>query len=392
MNNSLNDNLKSNFNILKNNLTKNYTKGLNKFNSMNNSGKLFVIIIIILVIFILVVVSYITNKLALNNINCLKMDNMYSKNPSIGNINVNNQNYKYSLRDYYVKSAYNACSAGNFKNDYVNICALKNCIKQGFRMLDFEIYNINDEPVISTSSVNNYKTKGTYNSIPFSQVLSIINNYAFSNGTCPNPNDPLIVHLRVKSNNKKIYSKMADMIYNTLEGRLLGPNYSYENNGNNLGNVKLSQLLGKVILSVNKENPLFEDTPLNEYVNIASHTPLLRCLRYNDIYNNNDINELTNFNKKCMTICIPNLSINVGNYPFTLPMKYGCQFVAMSAQGKDNFMREYNNVFNNAGSAFILKPKNLRYIPVTIAHPKLPPKKYSYASRNISSNYYNFKI
>ena len=32
---------------------------------------------------------------------------------------------------------------GSYKNDYVNLCALKSCIKQGARCLDFEIYSVN---------------------------------------------------------------------------------------------------------------------------------------------------------------------------------------------------------------------------------------------------------
>ena len=94
----------------------------------------------------------------------------------------------------------------------------------------------------------------------------------------------------------------------------------------------------------------------------------------------------------CMTICIPNLSVNVDNYSSMLPMVYGCQFVAMCAQKNDKYMIEYNKMFNNAGSAFILKPIKLRYIPVTIPSPKLAPKSNSYASRSISSNFYNFNI
>jgi hypothetical protein len=45
------------------------------------------------------------------------------------------------LNDYYIKSAYNACSGGNYKNGFVNICNLKSVLKQGVRGLDFEIYS-----------------------------------------------------------------------------------------------------------------------------------------------------------------------------------------------------------------------------------------------------------
>ena len=35
------------------------------------------------------------------------------------------------------------------KNDFVNICALKNCIKQGARCLDFEVYSCTTMPAIA---------------------------------------------------------------------------------------------------------------------------------------------------------------------------------------------------------------------------------------------------
>ena len=34
-----------------------------------------------------------------------------------------------NLYDYYIKTAYNCCSGGSYKNDYVNICNLKNILK-----------------------------------------------------------------------------------------------------------------------------------------------------------------------------------------------------------------------------------------------------------------------
>ena len=40
-------------------------------------------------------------------------------------------------------------------------------------------------------------------------IEDTINNYAFAGGTCPNPTDPLIIHLRIKSNNQDVYKKLA---------------------------------------------------------------------------------------------------------------------------------------------------------------------------------------
>ena len=40
------------------------------------------------------------------------------------------------LGDFYVKSAYNCCLAGEPTNSFVSVCALETCIKQGYRFLD----------------------------------------------------------------------------------------------------------------------------------------------------------------------------------------------------------------------------------------------------------------
>lgn len=152
----------------------------------------------IIVLLIISISLYITQKIRLNNVNCDNLSSLYKSFPSISSINTDDAAYKYLLRDYYVKTAYNCCCAGQFKNDYVNICALKTCIAQGARVLDFEIYSVNDKPVVATSSVTSYHTKEMYNQISFEDILNTVNTHAFSGGSCPNPNDPLILHLEYK--------------------------------------------------------------------------------------------------------------------------------------------------------------------------------------------------
>lgn len=329
---------------------------------------------------------WVYTKLGLDKSNCQSMESLYKDFPTISSINSRNENHKYLLRDYYVKTAYNACCSGTFKNDFVNICALKSCIKQGARCLDLAIYSIDREPVIATSSVDNFSVKETYNSIPFSKVIDVINDYAFSGTACPCPNDPLILHLRIMTKKKEIYSKMADEIYNKLETRLLGPSYSYENHGNNLGKIPISKLLGKVIIIVDKTNAMFEGTPFDEYVNIASNSIFMRSIRYtNDVKLTPDSNELIEYNKKNMTICLPDLSITPGNPSPLLAMNYGCQFVAMSFQHYDSNMEYYEELFDKNNSAFILKDKNLRYIPVTIPLPPNANPMNSYNDRTVNT-------
>ena len=321
------------------------------------------------------------NKLYLDSANCSNIEAIYKTPTLITDVNLTNPTNQYLLRDYYIKTAYNCCASGKNKNDFVNVCALKNCIKQGVRALDFEIYSVSNKPVIAVSSVTSYNIKESYNMVPFDDAMNVVENYAFAGSNCPNPNDPLILIFRIKSDNKTIYDLMAKSIYNRLENRLLGKKYSYESNGYNLGSIKLSKLMNKVIIIVDKANPLFIDTLLNEYVNMASNTPFMRTLRFNDIKYTPDAEELTNFNKQNMTLALPNISANVENYSPALVQAYGCQFIGMSFQNFDDKMEFYALLFDQAGSAFILKPERLRYVEVIIPAAELAPEQVSLAPR-----------
>jgi hypothetical protein len=364
------------------------TTGVSKGNIIDYMG------IFIAIIIAIIMSMYAYNKFNLDNKNCREMDYQYPNMPLLKSFNENSGDmFNYKLRDYYIKTAYSACCAGGFKNDFVNVCALKNCIKQGARCIDLEVYSLNDKPVIATSSIDDFSIKETYNSIPFPTVMGIISDYAFSGSTSPCPGDPLILHLRIMSNNSKIYDEMAHDLNTKLERRLLGPQYSYENHQRNISEEPLSNFKGKVIIIVDKSNPLFESTALDEYVNLASNSIFMRKVRFSyGIKFAQDTSELAEYNKKNMTICLPDLLSTPTNYAASLPMNYGCQMVALSFQNYDANMKFYEKYFNGVGYSFALKPESLRYIPVTVTVPNPPDPKVSYASRVINKPYVSYKI
>ena len=344
--------------------------GIKTLGDLANIDAITQVMIIIIAILFFMVFWWGFNKLNLNKQNCTSIEKTFDKFPYINNINPTNPNFKYRLRDYYIKTAYNCCASGNFKNDFVNLCALKNCIKQGARCLDFEIYSIENVPVIAASSSDSFNVKESYNNIPFAKAMEVIATYAFSTGNCPNPDDPLILHFRIKSSSQDIQDAMANALYNTLEDRLLGPDFSYENNGLNIGAFPIANLMGKVVIIVDKSNPIFTKTNLNEYVNLASNSAFMRSLRYKDVQYTQDKDELIFFNKQNMTICLPDLSARNKNYSSALAMSYGCQMNAMSFQNFDDNLKFYVQYFDDAGSAFVLREERLRYIPTYIPEPK----------------------
>ena len=354
--------------------------------------KVTIFLVCFLIILVFVMGLYIYKKRHLNKQNCNDLDKIYDGFPLLQSINPNEEQYKYLLRDYYIKTAYNCCCGGEFKNDFVNTCALKKCIQQGARCLDFQIYSVDNKPIISTAAIDDYFIKETYNSVDFADAMDIVDRYAFSGSTCPNPNDPLILHFRISSNRKEIYNAMADIIQNSLSDRVLGKEYSYEFEGYNLGAVPLSNFMGKVIIIIDRSNDLFEDTDLKEYCNIASNSIFMRALREYDIKYNPNIDELSYYNKKNMTIVMPDISATNDNYAAGLAMSYGCQMIGMNFQNFDENMEFYDIMFDENGSAFKLKPKALRYVPETIKNPPPQNPLLSYANRTVESDYYNFNI
>lgn len=356
----------------------------------NFSAMFLFIILILIVIFILIYYFYMRNLLSRE---CTFMDNIYgSVDGYIKSLNENDPNCQNTLKDYYVKTAYNCCSGGSYKNDYVSTCVLKDLLKQGIRGLDFEIYSINDVPVVATSTEDSFYIKETYNYVGFDEIMNIIINYAFANGTAPNSKDPILFHLRIRSNNQSMYTNLAK-IFKQYDSYFLGPEYSFENNGNNIGDKKIMELSNKIIVIVDKINNAFmENTDFYEYVNLTSNSMFMRALRYYDIKNTPDLVELQNYNKKNMSIAMPDKGSNPENMSAIVCREAGCQMIAMRYQTVDTNLQENIMFFDNAGYAFVLKPDRLRYFPTIIPNPTPQNPALSYQTRTVQSDYYKFDI
>jgi len=304
---------------------------------------------------------------------------------------------QYLLRDYYVKTAYNSCSTGNFSNDYVSVCALQHAIRMGCRCLDFEVYGKNGQPIISTSLSDDKCIKETYNSVPFDEAMSTVATSAFSpsSNVCPNPNDPLLLLFRIKTNDVDVLNSMADAIKSNLNDRLM-PEYNHEFGGKNICAEPVNKFAGKAVIIV-ESNPLLYQPGaerMYEITNLTSNA-FLRILTVFNVLNSPDITELTSFNKQYMTIVLPDPSMSAQNYDPMPPSLAGCQCMAQSFQlTRDGNLAVYNDWFESGPmkSAFLLKPANLMFVPQTIQAPTPQNPQLSFASRPLQSNMYSFTI
>ena len=342
---------------------------------------------------VILMIAYIIYLTKLQSKECSFMEDIYgSLNGNIRSISDSDPDCGYNLNEYYFKTAYNACSGGSYKNDVVDICNLKAVLKQGARGLDFEVYSIDNEPVVATSTVDNYYIKETYNSVSFSEVMSTIKNYAFSGSTAPNFTDPIVIHVRFMSNNQEMYSNLATLFksYDTL---LLGKEYSYETFGHNVGGEPLLSFMNKVIIIFDRSNIAFlENKDLMEYVNMTSNSIFMRAYNYYDVKNNPDLEELREYNKRNMSIVFPDSGSNPVNPNGILARDAGCQMVAMRYQMVDNYLLQNTLFFDNCSYAFCLKPEHLRYKPVTIPDATPQDPALSYATRNVTTDFYSFDV
>ena len=366
-------------------------KTMSSLSQLNTSTETLLISVITLM-FCIIVILYIFYYMRLRGQNCNFMDSIYGNlNGKIRSID-NNEKFNYTFKDYYIKSAYNCCSGGNYKNDFVDLCVMKDLLKQGVRGLDFEIFSIDDQPVIATSTSDSYYVKETFNYINFVDAMNIIRDYAFSTSTAPNSLDPIIVHLRIKSTNQEMYKNFAKLL-EQYDSILLSKDYDSEFYGQNFGNVELRKLIGKVVIIVDRSNISFLECPaFYKFINMTSNSIFMRALHYYDIKYTPDMNELIDFNKQNMTIGMPDKGSDPENPSSIVMREMGIQLLGMRYQKIDTNIEENDIFFDENGYAFVLKPEKLRYIPITIPLPPPQNPELAYAPRTVQSDFYKFNI
>ena len=333
-----------------------------------------VIISFVIIFFILFsVLSWIYNTLSNKSRSCVRINLLYKEGNDLRTdtpaLMHKGAKEDILVKNFFIKTAYNCCCVDGYKNNWVDGCALRKCIYQGARCLDFEIYSYNDEPIIAASTANNNSIKETYNYMKFQDVLNIITNENNSNNIA-NHSDPLFLHFRIMSDNINIYKKMATLIKSVL--------FNNNDQNRNRCNIKeeklvmsnINELQNKYIIMVNAKNYVnVQQTDLIDYVNLQSGGPNLGLLRYQTLLAAGDNNALLKAQtRRSLFIVLPDLNNNIENYDWTKAYNNGCQFIAMKFQNVDNHLIHYNeimfieNINNNndlTRRAIVLKPPNL---------------------------------
>ena len=344
--------------------------------------------IVFLILFVLL--TWINYTLSLKDKGCTSIASIYDDHNTYrtktfirGGVNYNNPQYnltfnndkydsnsKSKFNNFYVKAAYNCMCADGYKNNWVNECALTKCIEQGARFLDFEVYSLHFQPVVAASTANNYNIKETYNFEYLSTVFETLYNSAFNENITQAYNDPMIIHLRLMTENTEIYNLIATYIKTHLDNNssnyllpksltIGDPNYDH----NNILKAQVKTFAKKFIIIVYQSESVINQSNLKNYVNLRSGSAYCRLLRYQSIFSAGENNKLLiDETKEKYTIILPDVENSLENYDYYKPLTNGCQIIAMKFQNMDENLIKYNDFFINeesGGYSFVLKPPQL---------------------------------
>ena len=327
-----------------------------------------------LIILIYTIIYYVRTRGQANR-NCNTFNSAYGTlaqlSPVLSSKPVQDPNCLFTLKDYYIKTAFNCCSGGDYNGGYLGTCVLADILRQGVRGLDFEVFSINNLPYVATTTYMSPYVKTTYNSIPFSDVLTILQTQAFTAGNVPNPTDPIIMHLRFNSENQTMFTALASQ-FQEKDSLFLGSAFSFENYGKNIGDIPLlsEDIMNKIIVVVNKStDSSLDNASFKEYVNIVSGSAFMRYYTYFGLQNSSTLSDIQNYNKTAMTIVGPNPGSSPANPNAMGCRETGSQLIAMRYQLQDINLEENELFFQTAGYAYALKPARLRYVQVTVPDP-----------------------
>ena len=262
------------------------------------------------------------------------------------------------FRNFYYLSAYNCCSGRNYKNNWVNTCALSKALEMGARCLDFEIYSLNNEAIISTSTTNDNTVKETYNYINFDTAMEVIRTNSNSNKN--NNKGPIILLFRIKSLNKIIYDKMGITLYKKFYqkeyniSQLLPYEFNYQFIGENtakLYTTELKYLKNKIIIAVHSEYDNFNKTNLSYVTNMKVEKEAVvnsKAVIYRDVElmaKGKSNKKLINDSKSKFIFVLPSMNNTNKNMDTMLAFSNGCQCIAMKLQFYDSNLASYYNLF-----------------------------------------------
>lgn len=291
----------------------------------------------------------------------------------------------FRLCDYYVAGSSYSVFPGAKLYDYVSDGILPMVIKAGPRIVELDIYtDENNKPVVGLKN-QKLGTDYAYNTVSFEACcVSVINN-AFNSISSPASSDPFMLSLVFHTNNVTTINAAAEIIKETCQKSMLGPEYSYTRK--NLAIEPICNLQNKLIIVSGG----IKGTLMEELVNISWDTSHLRRLTYTQASQPHDHEELIDYNRNHITMVVPDADDDLVNKNSEILFTYGCQWILMNYGSADSVMEFYIGEFQE--NSCVLKPTALRPLkPKKYKQPKLPDPSVSFQPMRKTTPIYDVTI
>jgi hypothetical protein len=232
-------------------------------------------------------------------------------------------------------------------------CALKNCAMNGVRALDFTVFSMNKNPVISASTTKDTNYKELYNFADFNVTMQQVQRFFLYDTNTSQINDPLFLIFRIQSDLQTTYDIMASSLTNVFGvGNQFG-NIIYNSKITPRTTLREVQNSGVIIIIEPHSKELLKKSPLF-YLTAYSLNPdgiTQPCInRYGDVLTNLDNN---------IHFVYPNFKQSNSNNFYSSSMfdsKAKVTFIAMNYQRDDANLKDYNRKFGK--SSFLVRPIN----------------------------------
>ena len=311
-------------------------------------------IVILLILFILafaVINSYKVSEGFGTPANESEFKNVSIVEPKTGITNVKTN---LQLREYCIMASYNTALTGK----YMNLDMITDVLKRGCRFMDLEVYSVDDKPVVAHSTDNTNFNLDVNNTLQLGDVLNRIASDGFS-GSSPNPNDPIFIHLRIKTTkDKTLKTNIGTIIEDKLGPRI----YKAPLSNTMMAQTPISQLMGKVIIIVEKD--LNSKGPPMRYANMESGRIDFR--KYTDARLNAELHTPPHVKNDDTTTDVTEMKIVFPDTESNLDAKrlipdYGTQILANRFYKPDHNLKEYEKIFSDKRAAFVPISSMLTY-------------------------------
>lgn len=257
------------------------------------------------------------------------------------------QEYGAKLGDFYILSSNQTCLIPFTFGNYVTTKMIEVALTGGARLLDFDIYtefyNNKAIPVVKSG----FMKKKSLNFVTLHSCFKTIKEHAF----VKNYNDPLFLHLNLKTNNIETIDRIAYSFLQIFSGEtILNPGYSYKHQ-QSIIKEPICKLFKKIIFIVSGH---IQNTLLDQITHFHTDYNAKIVDEHKADFPSDPISFATK-TKNTFTLVKPN---TIQNMNPSRPWSHGCHCVMMNFWNLDVQLQKHAKFFSNG--SFMIKSFDLQ--------------------------------